>query len=341
MNLIAIFLTGLTTGGLSCVAMQGGLLASFIANQKGIEHESKDAKFKLKSFDILDWAPVGMFLGAKVVSHTLLGFLLGALGSVVTIGLGVRIGFQVFTAFFMFATAMNLLEVHPIFRYVVLQPPKFLMRTVKNKSQSRAFFTPAVLGAMTIFIPCGVTQAMEVLAINSGNPLQGALIMFSFTLGTVPLFSALGIATAKLSEGWYKTFVQIASIALMLMSLYFVNGALLASGSPYAIRGALAPSKDINTAVVDSKGMQEVTINIEPNGYNPSYVRVKSGNPVKLTLKSQDTYTCALYFILKEFNIKAFLEPTDSKTFTFTPYKKGKFVYTCSMGMYSGVLEVI
>lgn len=34
MNLFVIFLTGLTTGGLSCLAMQGGLLASVIANQK-------------------------------------------------------------------------------------------------------------------------------------------------------------------------------------------------------------------------------------------------------------------------------------------------------------------
>ena len=39
MNLLLIFLTGLTTGGLSCLAMQGGLLAGVIANQKEQEHE--------------------------------------------------------------------------------------------------------------------------------------------------------------------------------------------------------------------------------------------------------------------------------------------------------------
>ena len=39
MNLLLIFLTGLTTGGLSCLAMQGGLLASVIANQKDQEHD--------------------------------------------------------------------------------------------------------------------------------------------------------------------------------------------------------------------------------------------------------------------------------------------------------------
>ena len=39
MSLWIIFLTGLTTGGLSCLAMQGGLLASVIANQKDQEHD--------------------------------------------------------------------------------------------------------------------------------------------------------------------------------------------------------------------------------------------------------------------------------------------------------------
>lgn len=39
MNLFVIFLTGLTTGGISCIAMQGGLLTSVIANQKEQEHD--------------------------------------------------------------------------------------------------------------------------------------------------------------------------------------------------------------------------------------------------------------------------------------------------------------
>ena len=39
MNLWLIFLTGLTTGGLSCLAVQGGFLASIIANQKEKELE--------------------------------------------------------------------------------------------------------------------------------------------------------------------------------------------------------------------------------------------------------------------------------------------------------------
>lgn len=37
MNLFPVFLTGLTVGGLTCLAVQGGLLASVIAAKEGEE----------------------------------------------------------------------------------------------------------------------------------------------------------------------------------------------------------------------------------------------------------------------------------------------------------------
>src|SRR5258708_2190593 len=183
MNLWLIFLTGLTTGGLSCVAMQGGLLASMIANQKEDELKKPTVDTEPKSFDQLDWMPVSLFLIVKFISYTVLGFLLGSLGSFFTLSLGVRLGFQIVAALFMLATALNLLEVHPIFRFVVLEPPVFVRKLIRNSTKSRAFFRPAVLGFLTIFIPCGVTQAMQVVAISSGNAFLGALIMAAFVFG--------------------------------------------------------------------------------------------------------------------------------------------------------------
>lgn len=355
MNLLIIFLTGLTTGGLSCLAMQGGLLASVIANQKEQEHDEvkeskeKQKNFSLASFDQLDWMPVLMFLFTKLVAHTVLGFLLGLLGSAITLSLGVRLAFQAFTALFMIATAMNLLNVHPIFRYVSFQPPKFLQRLVRNTTKSKALFAPGLLGVLTVFVPCGVTQAMEVLAINSGNPIQGALIMAAFVLGTSPLFALLGVATAKLSEGWYQKFARIAAFSLVVMAIYSINGVLIVMNSPITIHKLVSPivyffSDERFSSAAETKatnGVQEVTINITNNGYQPNRLKVKSGQPVKLTLQSKDAYTCASAFVFKEFGIATFLEANDTETFTFTPTKPGKYQFTCSMGMYTGIMEVI
>src|SRR5258706_10838247 len=206
MNFWLIFLTGLTTGGISCLAMQGGLLASMIANQKETELDHPNTNTKPGSFDTLDWMPVAFFLIVKLIAYTVLGFLLGLLGSFFTLSLGARLAFQVGASLFMLATAMNLLEVHPIFRLVVLQPPKFVQRWVRGSTKISAFFGPALLGFVTLLIPCGVTQAMEVLAISSGNPFLCALTMFSFVLGTAPIFAIIGVATAKLSEVWNQRF---------------------------------------------------------------------------------------------------------------------------------------
>jgi len=346
MNLFTIFLTGLTTGGLSCLAMQGGLLTSVIANKKERELESQEARLSQ------DWLPVGIFLVSKLIAHTLLGFLLGFLGSQLELSLTVRLLFQGLAALFMLATAANLLDLHPIFRYVVFQPPKFLFKTLKNVTKSEALFTPAVIGFFTIFIPCGVTQAMEVLAISSGNPFTGALIMFSFVLGTMPLFTFVGVATAKLSEKFQDAFLKIAAVLLIVLALQSINGILVVLNSPITAGKIVQPityffskerfSQNTElTAQIDTTGVQKLLIDVSSYGYSPQKPVVKAGIPVELTLQTKDTYTCASSFILKAFNIKMQLGPTDLQTVSFTPTKKGKYPFSCSMGMYTGVLEVI
>lgn len=348
MNLWVIFLTGLTTGGLTCLAVQGGLLTSVIATQKSKELGQPTPATAFFSFDRLDWLPVGIFLVAKLLSHTLLGFFLGALGSVVTLSVEARLFFQAFSAFFMFATAMNLLHVHPIFRYISIQPPKFVTRFIRRFSkEGETLFAPAILGFLTVLIPCGVTQAMEVLAIGTANPAQGALLMATFVIGTSPLFAFVGLATAKFSEGLRGTFLKISAGILIVVSLISLNGVLEVINAPFSFsrlqNGWTSfwtpnPSKR-NQALIES-GVQKVTIAVSNQGYSPNFIRVKKGIPVELTLRTDKAYTCAVDFTLRSFGIREFLNPTDSRTVRFTPQQTGRFTYACSMGMYTGILEV-
>jgi uncharacterized protein len=351
MNLWAIFLTGLTTGGLTCVAMQGGLLASVIASQKKADIDTHAAT--VKKFDLYDWLPVVLFLVAKLISHTLLGALLGWLGSRFEMALGVRLFFQLLAALFMFAAAGNLLELHPLFRYVVFQPPHFIRRLLRQQSKGAALFTPALLGFLTIFVPCGVTQSMELVAITSGNAVIGALIMFFFVLGTSPIFAVVGVGTARLSEKLQGPFLKLAAALLIFLALSSINGILIVMNSPITFQKVTRPITYFfsaerfeyaagatgTPAIVD--GVQPVSIIITNRGYTPNYIRVKHGVPVKLTITTKEVYSCASSFVLPAFDIATNLRPTDTQTFEFTPTEAGQFQYTCSMGMYTGILEVI
>jgi plastocyanin domain-containing protein len=156
------------------------------------------------------------------------------------------------------------------------------------------------------------------------------------------------VATAKLSEGWHQKFTRIAAAALIIMALYSVNGILVVWDAPLTLGKIVRPvtwffssERFESNPIAVTNGVQQVSISVLNNGYNPKFVTVQAGLPVNLTLTSQDTYSCALAFVFKEFGINTFLEATDSQSFSFTPTKPGKYTFTCSMGMYSGVMEVI
>ena len=98
---------------------------------------------------------------------------------------------------FMIGNALRMLNVHPIFRYFVIEPPGSLnsIHPAESPKIEMDFFTPAVLGALTVFIPCGVTQAMMAVALATGSAVEGAAIMFAFTLGTTPVFFAVALSS--------------------------------------------------------------------------------------------------------------------------------------------------
>ena len=340
MNLWVIFLTGLTVGGLTCLAVQGGLLASVIASREEEEVEEGVNK-KNPVF------PTLAFLTTKLIVYTAFGFLLGAFGSAIGISQSTQIIMQFAAGLYMILIALNLLNVHPIFRYAVIQPPKFLTRKIRNKSKSKDLFAPALLGAMTIFIPCGTTLAMEALAISSANPFIGAAIMAAFVIGTMPLFFGVGWLTSTLGDNFRTKFLKIAAVLLLYLGLTSINGALIAYGFPINSQ-TIASSFKTSTIQKNEERLyseapvsQGAEIFVNANGYSPNYITVKKGSPVTIKLTAKNAYSCASAFRIPSLGISKNLQPNETYTFSFTPEKAGRITFTCSMGMYSGMIEVI
>lgn len=323
-NIWIPLITGLTSGGLSCFAVQGGLLTSMLAGQRTV-----DVKF-LKEKSIL------MFIVAKLIAYTILGVLLGALGSKIVISPAFQGGLQILVGFYMLATAARLLDLHPIFRYFVIQPPKSVFRLMRKFSVSDSSLTPLILGALTVLIPCGVTQAMMLLAISSGTAYLGASIMFFFILGTSPVFFLIGLAATSLLKN--RSFSVIAATFILILGFMSINSGQILRGSVHTLQNywkVLVPSNQ------NQKTNNVVNITVTNHGYESDVNTLKIGVPVTLNLNTDSVTSCSLAFLIPSLNISKFLPSTGKTTITFTPTKLGNLTYTCSMGMYSGSFNVV
>ena len=323
------FLTGLTTGGLSCLAVQGGLLTSAVA-----QHPKSEGK-----------KVVLLFLVAKLIAYTILGFGLGSLGSVLTLSPKVIAFLQIFAGLFMVLTALQLLQVHPILRYFVIQPPKWAYKLAFKESEDKSWFSPLLLGTLTVLIPCGTTQAMMALSIASGSAFYGALILFAFVLGTSPIFTAVGLTASTLLKK--KAFVYFASTVIIILGVTAINTGQILRGSPHTIQNYLQvfksdmPKTSAKAAPINSQGKQEATIDVYSNGYKSSVQTLKAGVPVKLTLQTKNVAGCSRAFVIPSQNLSKILPETGVETIEFTPTQEGPLTYTCSMGMYTGSFTVV
>jgi len=100
----------------------------------------------------------------------------------------------------------------PIWRW--LQP--IGQRLLPVKAFSQAFWLGVVWG----WLPCGLVYAALAVAATVGEPVQAALVMFSFGLGTLPAVMGAGLFTGMLASlARAKHMRQIAGVSIIVMAL--------------------------------------------------------------------------------------------------------------------------
>ena len=335
MELIVAFLTGLTTGGLGCLAVQGGLLTSSLAYQIEQDIQAHLGAGSTQKFKPHIAQPIFLFLVAKLIAYTILGFLLGALGSVLQLTPLMRAILYFAIGVFMLGNGLRMLNVHPIFRYFVIEPPSSLTRYIRRKSKNGgSFFTPILLGTLTIFLPCGVTQAMMATAIGMGSPLQGAALMFAFILGTSPLFFSVAYFATRLGSVIEKYFTRIVAVTMLVFGLVQIDSGLNLVGAPISFSGAYYSL--ISYAIPTQSGF---SIEVTENGYSPTILHLPANQPVTIEWVTNNTQTCARSVVVPGLNYQKILPPTGRIKFDIPAQEKGTTIrYTCSMGMYPSQL---
>ncbi|MCK9899294.1 sulfite exporter TauE/SafE family protein [Frankia sp. Cpl3] len=376
MNLATVLVTGLFAGGVSCAAVQGGLLTGLITRQRAAAAGSarppgrvpvrgrhsarvqrarsrpgtrspqagREPDWRTRLGD--DLAPVGGFLAGKLVSHVLLGALLGAAGSAVELSVDARTWLQIGAGLLIVLFGLAQLGV-PGFRRVVVEPPASWTRIVRRRARSQTALAPALLGLATVLIPCGVTLSVEALALASGSAPAGAATMGVFVLGTGPLFAVLGYAARRAATAWRSRLATVTGLVVLAMGLYTLNGGLQLAGSPLAA-GRLAESLGLarppaadTAAASTTEGRQTVEITASADSYSPGNVQVQAGVPTTLIVHSDDVQGCIKSFVIPDRDVEEILPAQGDTTIDLGVLEPGRLRYACGMGMYTGLITVV
>ena len=79
-------------------------------------------------------------------------------------------------------------------------------------------------------MPCGPLQSMQIVALASANPFTGALSMFFFALGTIPLMLGFGSIVAGLGKRFTKQVLKCGAILVVVMGLSMMSQGTALSG---------------------------------------------------------------------------------------------------------------
>ncbi len=130
--------------------------------------------------------------------------------------------------------------------------------------------------------------------------------------------------TIKKEALWkYSTFALLGIIILIIVGgLFFLQGNSITG----EVTGTLGGE------------MQRIVISEKDLNYYPNEIKIKANQPVSITLDSS-VKGCLRSFNIKDLGISKYAK-TPSETIDFTPTKKGKFRFACSMGMGYGNIIV-
>ena len=225
--------------------------------------------------------------------------------------------------------AMNLLDIGGL-RGVVPTLPVGLRTKLMGKGSRSSLFIGLINGLM----PCGPLQAMQLYALPTGSWHMGALSMFCFCLGTVPLMLGFGLVSGKLNKRFARPMRIASGTLVLLMGMAMLSNGLSLAG----IRLSLPDSAASDAAVADAN-IQIIESELDWRGYPD--ITVEAGIPVRWNIhaEAEKITGCNNEMVIPALNMHVPINAGDNIV-EFTVDEPGVIPYTCWMGMLRGTITV-
>ena len=298
-----------------CIAMCGGI---------NLSQCLKEEKNSLR--------PSILYNLGRIVSYTIIGGIVGAIGSVISFSGRMQGTVQLVAGIFMVIMGLNMLGAAPWLRRFHLTMPKQITKMVSGKKGSNS---PFIVGLANGLMPCGPLQSMQLYALSTGSMLSGALSMFLFSIGTVPLMFLLGVLSSVISKKSAGKIVKFGAILVVVLGVSMFNNGLGLAG----IGVSYGSTSEAVKAVIKD-GVQEVTMELKSGSYTP--VIVEKGRKVRWIIRAEEGTLngCNNKIIVREYGISQKLSLGET-VIEFTPSEIGTVPYSCWMGMIRSSIYVV
>ncbi|MDR2156908.1 MAG: sulfite exporter TauE/SafE family protein [Clostridiales Family XIII bacterium] len=320
-----ILVIGLLTS-VHCVAMCGGVNIS-----QTIPGSSKPKRSRLTVF-----APGLLYNLGRVVSYTIIGAIVGGVGSVIRFSGSFGGAVPLLAGAFMVIMGLNMLGIFRGLGRLVPRLPRGCAKKIDEGKERRT--GPFIIGLLNGLMPCGPLQAMQLYALSAGSMAQGALSMLLFGVGTLPLMFGLGALSSALGKKFTGRVMTCGAALVIFLGLFmFANGMNLSGFSVPAFGPGSSPAD----AAADrtENGAQVVRTDLEPGSYPP--IAVKAGLPVKWVINAEagSLNGCNRTILIPEYGIRQNLTEGEN-VIEFEPGQTGTVAYSCWMGMIRSTITI-
>lgn len=330
-SVFAFFVFGLIAGVSSCAALIGGLVLSLSKGWSRAYFSSGSIIEKAK--------PNLLFNAGRLLAYWLFGLLLGLLGEKLNVSPTFTSTMVVIVSVVMAILALQMLGIGP-FNRLRFALPKSLTGKLAASGEAKGRLAPLGVGFLTVLLPCGFTVIAEGMAILSGDPILGSMIMLFFALGTAIPLMAIGTLSAKLMENprISANFLKVAGILIIFFVLFNINTQFSLTARIFSPRPPLVQ----DNAGATTKAREIKAVYTLDKDIVPSDFQAKVGEKTRLLVDVRENgYGCMSTIMIPGLYDKPILlRKGQGITMEFTAKKPGRYLITCAMGVPRGAITV-
>ena len=315
-------LVWLTAWVSSCMALVGWLILWVSA--KWSEDHSNLSRFSR-------FEPHLYFNTWRIVGFWILGWILGVFGKIFSLSPFAIWVMTIATGVIMLLLGINLSEISPKISSFSLTLPKFLWKNVWNQNSSSKHIFALSTWALTFFLPCWFTLAMQAYAITTWSFIDWALIMAAFALGTAPWLLWIWWLASYFSWARAKKLFKATWVLVMLLAFFNISN--------WYTLAQLGSSSVMKWVEANPWEVQEIRMTQSWDWYSPSVLHVKPNTKIRWIITSTNPFSCSSQLVAPSLGIQKNLEKWEN-VIEFVSGDSGEIKFSCSMWMYNGKIII-